>query len=190
MDFQKYVRSLSAAVSLAVTGCSCTFFVPEKQLSTGAYDLEVPERIPMQIKVNVSNFSSIANERFRMSFRQNAVLFRSRDLKRWTQTPGLLLTKYLRLAFRDGEKDHPADPVKKIQLSGEVLSFCTTDKEVELAVSYILRSKNRSVSKTVLLREKLENFSAETFARAMSKAAGRLAHRIAEESTLLAGGKL
>ena len=70
MDFQKYVRSLSAAVSLAVTGCSCTFFVPEKQLSTGAYDLEVPERIPMQIKVNVSNFSSIANERFRMSFRQ------------------------------------------------------------------------------------------------------------------------
>lgn len=183
-----YFFSCSAALSALVllTG-GCTLFTPEAPSDAGYYDLEQPQRIPLKVPIEVATISSLANERFRMSFRENAVHTSSSDRNRWTQTPGILLTKYLRLAFRNEEKDAPADTSSKVRFSGEILTFDTTGSHAVLAVHYTLQYKNRSVCKTVLLREKMAEFTPEAFARAMSKAANRLGRLAAAESVLLAG---
>ena len=184
------IRSILSAALLCVCGCACTLFSPEEPSGTSYFDLEQPERIPLPVPVEVAPFSSASNERFRMSFRENAVLFRSSDRNRWAQTPGMLLTKYLRLTFRNGEKDVPADPGRKVHLKGEVLAFNTSGDQAELAVRYTLQYKDRVVGKTVLFREKMKQFTPEGFAHAMSRAAFRLAQLVRKESTLLAGGKI
>lgn len=164
---------------------SCTFFTPENQSETGYYDLAHPEKIMLSVPVRVQNFTSSANERFRMSYRKDEVTLYSSDQSRWAQTPGNMLTKYLRLAFRNEEKDKPCPGKDPLIVSGEVLAFETTGTIAELAVNYTLQYKGRSVSKTVLFKEKMKHFSGQDFARAMSKASGRFARLIANESTML-----
>ena len=188
--FKGCIRLVLAAGSLCLCVCACSFFAPEEQSGAWYYDLEQPERLPLQTPVDVAIFSSAANERFRMAIRENKVMFRSSDKNRWSQTPGMLLTRYLRIAFRSGEKDLPADSGGKVHLKGEVLSFNTDGKYAEMAVCYTLQYRERSVSKTVLLREKMKDFSPEGFASAMSRASSRFATIIQKESTLLSKGQL
>ena len=165
---------------------ACSIFPEPEQAETFYYDLTVPDRIAMPNPVEIIPFTSFTGERFRMSCREKDNIIRSNDFHKWVQTPGSLLTKYLRLAFRN-EPGNIGKPVTDpLLISGTVLLFEMRDGYAELGVRYRIQFGARNkISKTIMIREKLTENTPAQFAEAMSRAVNRFARILAEESTAL-----
>ena len=184
----KYFHSslLLAAALFGAGGCS--IFPTPANTETRYYDLDIPPRSDTNIQIEVSTFSTSAAERYRMSVRENGNLISGRDFHKWAQTPGPLVTKYLRLAFRCKPDETPAAD-KQIsreenicRLSGSILLFEEDHKTAKLALHYRLSAGDAAekvmISHTILVEQEMESSTPEAFAKAMSQAAAKAAKRI------------
>lgn len=172
---------LSAGFAAGLGGlCACTLLPEPVQTQTQYFDLKLPQKIA-PISIEVEPFATSSGERFRMSKRVDGTRIKSSDFHKWIQTPGSLLTKYLRLAFRNEEHDRILNCGKALTLRGEVLVFESSNGWAELGVRYCLHDPDCTLSKTVMIREKLNAETPEGFAEAMSRAARRFAQLIASE---------
>ena len=176
-------RAAAAAIGAAAV-CGCSLFSSPEQSDIVYYDLQQPEKIS-SVPILVDQFVSFSGERQRMARRKNTTLISGNDFHKWVQPPGGLITRYLQLAFRNEAADDLRTVADPAELRGEVLTFdCAGDAAV-LGVRYHLRRGKNTFSKTVLFREKLEHADPESFSRAMSKAADRLARQIAADAARL-----
>ena len=163
--------------------CGCALLSEPVQTETRYFDLKCPEQIA-SVPIDVREFTTMSGERFRMSVRKNETVILGSEFHKWVQTPGSLVTKYLRLAYRENtddkvQKKHP------VQLRGEVLLFETHGGFAELGIRYQLRLNEHKIGRTVLLKDKMEKTGPEAFADAMSKAVQRFARQIAAEAETL-----
>lgn len=87
-------------VLLIVAG-GCSIFPTPDNTETLYYDLDIPERCNTDLQIEVSPFTTMTSERYRMATRGEDNVIHGREFHKWVQTPGPLVTKYLRLAYRD-----------------------------------------------------------------------------------------
>ena len=172
---------------LLLSGCS--LFSPPDQTAIEYYDLNRPERLS-SVPIRVEQLVSFSGERQRMiQRRDNGISIRSSDFHKWVQSPGGMLTRYLRLTFRNEEKDNLLKNADPVILRGEVLVFEISGGCAELGVRYQLTHGRTSLEKTVLIREKMDRKGPEAFSLAMSRAAHRFARMIASEAGKLSAGR-
>ncbi len=165
---------------------ACSIFPEPQQTETFYYDLTVPDRIALPKPVEILPFASITGERFRMACREKGNIIRANEFHKWVQTPGTLMTKYLRLAFRNEPGDSGNPTTDFIQISGTVLLFEMDNGFAELGVRYQIQyGPQAKINKTIMIREKLAGNTPVQFAEAMSRAANRFATLLAEQSTSL-----
>lgn len=165
---------------------ACSIFPEPKQTETLYYDLTVPDRIALPGPVEILPFASVTGERFRMACREKNNIIHANDFHKWVQPPGSLLTKYLKLAFRNEPSDSRKQGTTPLLISGTVLLFEMRDGYAELGVYYQIQYGTQDkINKTIMIREKLADSTPSQFAEAMSKAASRFALILAEESSSL-----
>ena len=177
------LRIILPAVLVMAAGCS--IFPTPDNTETFYYDLGIPERAATDFRIEVSPFSSMTNERFRMAARGDNNVIHGLEFHKWAQTPGPLLTKYLRLAYRDASE--PVTPVavkpeEVYRLNGTVLVFESNAGEAKLGLRYSISwgkaGEKNSVIRTVLVTEKMADNSPGAFADAMSRAAAKVSDMI------------
>lgn len=169
---------------------ACSIFPEPKQTETTYYDLTVPDRIALPEPVEILPFASVTGERFRMACREKDNIVLANDFHKWVQPPGSLLTKYLKLAFRNEPSDPGKPTAPSLVISGTVLLFEMRDGYAEMGVYFQIQyGAQGKVAKTIMIREKLADSTPARFAEAMSKAANRFALILAEECTVLARPK-
>ena len=132
--------------------------------------------------LDVEQFATFTGERQRMMSRKNEISVKGNDFYKWTQSPGAMLTRYMRLAFRNQLKDPAVNREQTVILSGEVLSFEKRSSTAVLGVRFQLKYKRKVFTKTVSVEVKMKNKSPAAFAEAMSTAAERFAQMAAEEA--------
>ncbi|OQA85861.1 MAG: hypothetical protein BWY31_01628 [Lentisphaerae bacterium ADurb.Bin242] len=165
---------------------ACSIFPEPEQTETFYYDLTVPKQIALPKPVEIIPFSSVTGERFRMACREKENIVRANEFHKWVQTPGSMLTKYLRLAFRNEPGDIGKSAPDSLLISGTVLLFEMRDGYAELAVRYQIQyGAKDKINKTIMIREKLAGSTPTQFAEAMSKTAERFALLLARESATL-----
>jgi len=165
---------------------ACSIFPDPEQTETSYYDLDIPARIVMEKPVEVVPFSTITGERFRMAYREEGNIVRGNEFHKWVQTPGAMVTKYLRLTFRDDPNEKSRNAQYTLDISGSVLLFEVLDDYAELGVRYKIQYGSREkIFKTILIREKLTEKTPRHFAAAMSKAANQFALLLAKECKTL-----
>lgn len=171
--------------AVLVMAAGCSIFPTPDNTETFYYDLGIPERAGTGFRIEVSPFSSMTNERFRMAARGENNVIHGLEFHKWAQTPGPLLTKYLRLAYRDTAE--PALPAAVSQedvyrLNGTVLVFEADKGEAKLGLRYSISwgkaGEKSSVIRTVLVTEKMTDNSPGAFADAMSRAAAKVSDMI------------
>ena len=179
----RFFCAVLPAVLLAAAGCS--IFPTPDNTETFYYDLGIPERVSTDFRIEVSPFSSMTNERFRMAARGDNNVIHGLEFHKWAQTPGPLLTKYLRLAFRDAAEERLPAAVKQEELyhlNGTVLVFESDKGEAKLGLRYSISwgraGEKNSVIRTILLTEKMTDGSPGAFADAMSRAAAKVSDMI------------
>ncbi len=173
--------ALTAVVSSVMLLCGCSLMTTPSQSSIEYYDLVRPEKID-SVPVNVEQFASFSGERQRMISRKDETAIKSSDFNKWLQSPGSMLTRYLLLTFRNDTGENILKNSDPVNVRGEVLVFEVNGGYAELGVRYHIRYRKVSLTKTVLIREKLERRGAEAFSLAMSRAASRFAQMLALEA--------
>ena len=174
-------RRILSAVFCGMVLSGCSLLSEPDQSAIEYYDLKQPDRLGA-VPVTVEQFANFSGERQRMIRRKNETEIKSSDFHKWMQSPGGLLTRYLRLAFRNDDNDNLFQSSSPVILSGEVLTFEVNQNHAELGVRYRLQRGRKKFSKTVLIQEKLDGKGPKAFSLAMSKAAERLARKIAAEA--------
>ena len=170
------------AAVLSLTGCS---ILPEPRQSRIEYfDLRQPKQV-RSLPVEVEPFVTSSGERQRMLRRSSGIFMESSDFHKWMQPVGPLLTRYLRLAFRNQLQNQPVNRDRCVILSGEVLSFERNGDKAVLGVHYQLKYERVTYAKTVLITEKMDGSRPAAFAEAMSRTAERFAATVADEITKL-----
>ena len=169
--------SLSAAffLLLIISGC---IFAPTHKVST--FDLGIPKTIaPQGIRLYVMPFMNNTETAYQMLYRTGKYQVEKDPYNRWAKTPGILVTSYLRDAFKSDSSEET-----DYTLSGEVTLF-----EINLKKRYTLFSVNFQIkhkSKYILEKEAtykqvFDEPSPVHFAEAMSKSAAILAEDIKAE---------
>ena len=161
--------------------CGCSLFSQPEQSSIKYFDLIRPEKIAT-VPIDVDQFVNFSGERQRMIRRETETVVRCSDFHKWIQSPGSMLTRYLRIAFRNDENESILRNSNPVIVRGEVLVFEVDHGFAELGIRYQLRRGSQSFSKTILLREKLNGNGPDAAAAAMSRAANRFAREVAREA--------
>ena len=175
-------RCLKLVPAVFVLGCcGCSLFPEPRQSAIEYYDLKPPAAI-QSVPLDVEQFATFSGERQRMMTRDNDTTVRGSDFYKWNQSPGAMLTRYLRLAFRNQLADPAVNLEQTVILGGEVLTFENRGKSAVLGVRFHLKYKRKVYSKTVLVAVKMKNHSPTAFAEAMSTAAERFARMAAAEA--------
>ena len=169
------------ACTLAALISGCSIFPEPRQSSIEYYDLKPPKQLQCP-PIDVEQFVSFSGERQRMLRRKRDISVESSDFNKWMQPPGALLTRYLRLTFRNHLETPIVNRDQCAILRGEVITFEINGKEAVLGIRYQLKYDRQTYSKTVLIKEKIEGRGPAAFAQAMSRAAERFAQMIAVES--------
>ena len=86
-------------VLLIVAG-GCSIFPTPDNTETLYYDLDIPERCNTDLQIEVSPFTTMTSERYRMATRGEDNVIHGREFHKWVQTPGPLVTKYQSLRCR------------------------------------------------------------------------------------------
>ena len=176
------IRCLKLVPAGLVLGvCGCSLFPEPRQSAIEYYDLKPPAAI-QSVPLDVEQFATFSGERQRMMTRENGTTVRGSDFYKWNQSPGAMLTRYLRLAFRNQLKDPAVNREQAVVLGGEVLTFENREKTAVLGVRFHLKYKRQVYSKTVSVAVEMKKLSPSAFAEAMSTAAERFARMAAEEA--------
>ena len=182
--FQFYAGTV--VIAAAVFSCGCSLLSEPRQARIEYYDLKRPEKLS-SLPVEVEQFVTFSGERQRMLRRKHDTSVVSSDFHKWMQSPGSLLTRYLRLTFRRNLSDPSFSGDQAVVIRGEVLIFEICGDSAVLGVRYQLKYGKQTYSKTVVIKEKMSSDSADAFAAAMSKAAERFAGTVAAEIGKLCG---
>lgn len=176
------IAALAAAVCM--TGCS---ILPEpRQSRIDYFDLRYPGLIQSR-PVDVEQFVTSTGERQRMLRRKKDIYMESSDFHKWMQPAGPLLTRYLRLAFRNPHQKQPVNRDDCVIISGEVLAFERNGDNAVLGIRYQLKYDRQTYTRTVLITEKINSSKPAAFAEAMSRAAENFARTVAAEIAKLPG---
>ena len=168
--------------------CGCSLLSENAQSPIEYYDLQVPNKLS-SVPIDVEPFGSFSGERLRMAQRRDGTRIYGSDFHKWSQAPGSLLTRYLRLAYRNEPADDALKAGAPVTLRGEVLVFEADQGSAKLGVRYTLRRGHASCTKTVLIQEKIEGKGPQAFADAMSRAADRFARLAAAEAAKFPAGR-
>lgn len=150
---------------------SCVGLGTSKFTPVKYYDLGRPQAD--KLKLNISSINLEGATKTRMLKRVKSESVEVDEYNRWTQAPDSLMTHYLKMAFIPGGD---------VELSGEILAFendLTTDKAV-LVFHYELSNENKLIYKGVFHSQQESSGSADTFAKAMAKAASELRQHISQ----------
>lgn len=177
----KYITQ-TAVIFCLILLAGCSIFPAANNQKTHYYDLTQPPRITLHQPLEVLPFVTTSGDRFRMAARIGKSEIAGDDFHKWILPPGSLLTKYLRLAFRDTPETHLQSEEDPMTLNGEILTFEISGKYAELGVRYHLNYKKKQLDKTILLREKLAEETPAGFAAAMSKTAEKFAGIVATDA--------
>ena len=185
----RFFCAVLPAVLLAAAGCS--IFPTPDTTETFYYDLGIPDRCDTDFRIEVLPFSSMTNERFRMAARGKDNVIHGQEFHKWAQTPGPLVTKYLRLAYRDASNERnssaptAAKPEDIYLLGGTVLVFESDRGEAKLGLRYTISwgktGDKNTVIRTVLVTEKILNDTPGAFANAMSRAVAKVSDMILDD---------
>ena len=194
---KKYCCRLPFAVLLCFSGIllvSCSLFPANEYIEPAVYDIGIPEETEQTLPydVEIQPFLSEGASRYKMMYRLDDNRLHTDDYNRWTQPPGPLFTKYLRMAFAG--RDVKAKPIR-FRVSGTIL-LVEADLKQKLArifVSYrIAGGKNASeeesvsASESVMFSEPLKDTEPSSIADAMSAAAEQLVRKLRQDMDLLA----
>ena len=174
-------------VLLIVAG-GCSIFPTPDNTETLYYDLDIPERCNTDLQIEVSPFTTMTSERYRMATRGEDNVIHGREFHKWVQTPGPLVTKYLRLAYRDNasgtipDEQAAAKPENIYHLTGTVLVFEADKGMAKLGHRYVI-SRGKSgeknmVIRTILVTDKMADDTPGEFADAMSRAVAKASRLI------------
>ena len=184
--FTRCFKLVPAVLVLGVCGCS---LLPEpRQSAIEYYDLKPPAAI-RSVPLDVEQFATFTGERQRMMTRENETTVKGSDFYKWNQSPGAMLTRYLRLAFRKQLQDPAVDRKDTVILGGEVLTFERRDNTGVLGVRFHLKYQRQVYSKTVEIAVEMKKHSPAAFAEAMSTAAERFARMAAAEAVRILKGR-
>lgn len=176
--------SYIAIAAAALFFCGCSIFPEPHQDGISYYDLKMPVQIK-SCPIEIEQFANFSGERQRMLRRENDLLVVGSDFHKWMQTPGSLLSRYLRLAFRSDLRDSARNIEQAVFLRGDVLTFEINNGNAMLGVRYQLKYGRQTCSKTVMISEKMNGSRPEAFAEAMSRAAEKFARMVAAEAEKL-----
>ncbi len=183
-------RAAFCALALALTGQACSIISSAPYQEVRSYDLglPVPARAPASLWIDP--ISSSASCKHKMLYRSDANELFIDEYGKWTQPPGQLLTKYLRLAFRGDASDAPVIGEAKYNLYGSVLAFeADLDaKKVNLCVRYEMigcAGSGLRLERTTLFSSPLEGDDASAAASAMSKAAALMVQALKDDIAAL-----
>ena len=172
------------AAVICLAGCS---ILPEpRQSRIDYFDLRYPDLIRTR-PVDVEQFVTSTGERQRMLRRKEHIYMESSDFHKWMQPAGPLLTRYLRLAFRNPLPKQPVNRDDCVILGGEVLAFERNGDNAVLGIRYQLKYDRQTYTGTVLITEKINSSKPAAFAEAMSRAADSFARTVAAEIAKLPG---
>ena len=164
---------------LIMSGC---IFAPTHKVST--FDLGVPKTIaPQGIRLYVMPFMNNTETAYQMLYRTGKFQVEKDPYNRWIKTPGILVTSYLRDAFKN-YSSRDADYI----LSGEVTLFEINLKKryTQLSVNYQIKHKSEYIlEKEATYKQAFDEPSPACFADTMSKSAAVLAEDIKAELTEL-----
>lgn len=166
---------------LALGFCGCSLFPEPRQSAIEYYDLKPPAAV-RSVPLDVEQFASFTGERQRMMTRKNEIMVQGSDFYKWNQSPGAMLTRYLRLAFRNQLQDPAVNRELTVILSGEVLTFEKRSGTAVLGVRFQLKYRRKNFTKTAVFEVKMKDRSPASFAEAMSIAAERFAQMAAAEA--------
>ena len=186
-SFNRCFKLVPAAV-LALGICGCSLFPEPRQSAIEYYDLKPPAAV-RSVPLDVEQFATFSGERQRMMTRKNEITVRGSDFHKWNQSPGAMLTRYLRLAFRNQLQDPAVNRKDAVILSGEVLTFEKHGNTAVLGVRFHLKYQRQVYSKTVEVTVEMKKSSPAAFAEAMSTAAERFARMAAAEADRIAAGR-
>ena len=186
------IAAIAAFSALGALCASCSFLPSEPYREVRSFDLAIPQAAGMPLRVQP--FSADSACKFKLLYRAGGNEMLIDEYNKWTQPPAQLLTKHLRLAFRDeapsaGKLPEPA----KYELSGTVLAFeADLDaKRVDLGVRYSITPISsttpnaQSIERTVIFSQPLKTNEPDAVAEAMAQAAGQLVDAVKSDCLAL-----
>lgn len=194
---KKYCCRLSFAVLLCFSGIllvSCSLFPANEYIEPAVYDIGIPEETEQALPydVEIQPFLSEGASRYKMMYRLDDNRLHTDDYNRWTQPPGPLLTRYLRMAFAG--RDVKAKPIR-FRVSGTILVFEADLKQklVRMFVSCRIAGeksasgeKSVSAEESMMFSEPLKDTDPASVADAMSAVAGQFVRKLRQDMDLLA----
>ncbi|NOY75027.1 MAG: hypothetical protein GXP32_04460 [Kiritimatiellaeota bacterium] len=179
------IRAASSAMSAAallffVAGCGV--LSTETYKETNIYDLGIPKNINKpRIPVSIGRFRMLGPYKSRMVLRHSGNRLDFNDYKKWSQSPGLMLSRYLKLAL-----ETPAGAGGKHTVSGTILVFEADEstKTISLMVVYDIKKRGgRGLvdSGRASFSTKVDKVTSESISNAMSANAAKFADLILKE---------
>ena len=129
------------AAGAAFSAASCSILPSGQYREVRSFDIGVPASADFPASLSIEPFGSDSACKFKMLYRSGGNEMLVDEYDRWTQTPGQMVTKYLRLAFRDTPGTQASAPQSvKYELSGSVLAFEADfdAKKVNLGIHYTI----------------------------------------------------
>ena len=143
---------------------------PREYTATAYYDLGYADQ--QEVKLNIGSILQEGPYRSRMIFRISKSEVQQTEYQRWTQSPDLMLTHYLKTGFSPGGE---------FSLEGEIIAFENdlSRKKAVFIFHYDLSKMSRKVYSGQFRMEKDSGETAEQFATAMGAMASELSKEIA-----------
>jgi hypothetical protein len=179
-----FIRNVLISV-LLIPLCGC-FWGSAPYTPVKHYDLAIPRAtLPAGCSVRVNLFAMEAPTKYKMAYTSSVDGFMIDEYNKWAQPPGFMLTRYLQTTFSKniGSTPENVDTLAFFTLDGTIFIFEINldNNEVILGIRYSLKKQNvdsYGITRSVITREKFKKISPESFAMAMSSAAGKLAKTI------------
>lgn len=169
-------------LSLITSGC---VFTTEPYRLVKYHDLGNPDIIDTTgYSVKILPFDMSGPYKHKMIYRTDKNELSNSEYNRWVQSPEIMLTRYLKIAFGGTPADKRKEP--EFTLSGTILSFEAdmTEKKAVLTVEYeIIRSDSKKILQTACLSfsSDLSDTTPRTFADAMTKTSQKFAEKLNNE---------
>ena len=164
---------------LVVLMSGCSIFAPTHKVST--FDLGIPKSIaPTGIRLYIMPLMNNTETEYQMLYRMGEYQVEKDPYNRWLNTPGALVTSYLRNAFKYAGSNSETD----YTLSGEVTLFEINleNKSTTLSVNYQILYKNKYIQeKETSFKHSFDKASPDIFAKTMAKTVADFATELRTE---------
>lgn len=177
---------VSGLLVLGQTGC---LFWGKSFQPTSHYDLD-PAKTSLEsagFRVEFSEFTTTEPIRFKMVYRDRQCRLLVDSYNKWIQPPGAMLSRYLRVVFRD-HNAVVAEGTLSYRIAGDIFMFQIDieRKQVNLGVDYSISEGSASgflplLQRSAFFSEPFTESTPSEFAAAMSRCAARFAAQLDQE---------